>query len=179
MIAESTLTSVGSIFKPHGIKGEMSATLDYGLEPSDLRCIVLDIDGIYVPFFIESSRRRGTESWLLKIDGIDDEKQAAALANHEIYALKAELPEGDADDDSDVDGVYLYDLEGFRMLDGDTEVGTIDYVDDTTENILFGVKTADGKTVLVPFAEELITSIDPETRTIAMDLPEGIIDLNK
>lgn len=179
MIAKDSLVSVGTIFKPHGIKGELSATLDYGLEPDDMRCIVLDIDGIYVPFFIGSFRRRGPESWLIKIDGIDDEKSANAMANHEIYALRDELADGDENDDSEVDGIFLYDLEGYTLMDGDTVAGVIEDVDDSTVNILLSVRDADGRILLVPFAEELVTGISPETRTITMALPQGIIDLNK
>lgn len=176
MIKPETLTAIGSFFKPHGIKGELTATLDYELEPSELRCIVLEIDGIFVPFFIESSRSKGAHSWLIKLDGVDSEKSAAAFSNHEIYAVTAELPEGVADEDED--GFYLYDLEGYTLKEDETVVGTIDGVDDSTANILLIVKTPEGSTVYVPFAEEFLTDIDKENHIITMNLPEGLIDLN-
>ena len=59
MITPDILTSIGTFFKPHGIKGEISATLDYDIDPSELRCIVLEIDGIIVPFFVDSRRPKG------------------------------------------------------------------------------------------------------------------------
>ena len=176
MITRQNLTRIGSIFKPHGIKGELSVTIDYDVLPEDLRCIVLDIDGIYVPFFIESYRKRGTESYLVKIDGIEDEHAASVLANHDVFAISEELP---CEDDEDGEGVHLFDLEGYSLCtdDGKT-IGVIDYIDDSTANILFHVKNTSGILTYIPFAEEFITALDTDNKIIEMNLPEGLIDLN-
>lgn len=176
MITPDILTSIGTFFKPHGIKGEISATLDYAIDPSELRCIVLEIDGIFVPFFVDSSRPKGASLWLVKLDGVDSEKSASAFSNHEIYAITAELPEGLVDEGED--GLYLYDLEGYTLKEDENVIGTIDGVDDSTANILLIVKTPSGATVYVPFAEEFLTDIDKDNHTITMTLPEGLIDLN-
>ncbi len=176
MITRESVCPVGSLFKPHGIKGEMSATLDYDLEPTDLRCLILDIDGILVPFFVDSFRARGSSSWLLKIAGVDNEKDAAALINHEIYALRNELPD---DGSEEGDGVHLFDLVGYTLLDGDVTVGVIDDIDDSTVNILMDIVTPAGQHVLVPFAEDCITGLDTEKHIIEMELPEGLLDLNE
>ncbi len=176
MITPDILTSIGTFFKPHGIKGEISATLDYDIDPSELRCIVLEIDGIFVPFFVDSSRPKGASLWLVKLDGVDSEKSASAFSNHEIYAITAELPEGLVDEGED--GLYLYDLEGYTLKEDANVIGTIDGVDDSTANILLIVKTPAGGTVYVPFAEEFLTDIDKDNHTITMTLPEGLIDLN-
>ena len=50
--------------------------------------------------------------------------------------------------------------------------GTIDYVDDSTQNILFHVGNS-----LIPAAEAWITDINHKERTIRMALPEGLLDL--
>lgn len=176
MILESQLTSVGKLFKPHGIKGELNAELDYDLVPDDLRCLILEIDGIFTPFFIESSRSKGSDRWLLKLQGVDDERQAAPLVNHEIYALSDELP-FDAGDDGN--GIHLFDLIGFRLFDRDVEIGTVEDIDDATANLLLIVRTSLGKTVFVPFAEAFVDAISPSDKTIVMDIPDGILDLNK
>ncbi len=173
MILRDELTIIGSIFKPHGIKGELSASFDIDMLPDEFRCIVLDIDGILVPFFIESYRLRGAESVLLKIDGINNEKDAAKLANHDIYVLTNELP------DEDDDGVHLFDLEGYILQCNGETIGEIEEIDDSTANILMIVKNADDKTVLVPFVEELIIGLDTEEKIIDMDLPEGLLGLNE
>lgn len=174
MIRRSDISPIGRIFKTHGVKGEMSVALE--VEPAALRCIVLDIDGIYVPFFIESSRSRGAESWLIKIDGLDTADQAATLTNKIIYGIAAELPGDDYADDSDE--VALEDLIGFDLYDGDNLVGKIDDIDDSTDNILFIVDTADNRSVYIPFSDELLVDYDLDTRCITLDLPQGLLDLN-
>ena len=174
MIKADQLTSIGKVFKPHGIKGELNSMFDYDIDPSELRCIIIEQDGIFVPFFLEGVRSKGTDSWLIKVEGISDEKQASALVNHEIFGLTAELPF----DEEDSDGVHLHDLVGYELWNGDAPLGTIARIDDSTANILMLVEAADGRTVFVPFAEEFITALDTEGRIIKMDLPDGITDLN-
>ena len=91
MISRSETSVIGRIIKTHGINGEVVVNIDCDIDVAELSCIILDIDGILVPFFTESTRQRSTESILLKIDGIDNEIQAAEIVNHDIYAKKDEL----------------------------------------------------------------------------------------
>ena len=176
MITLDQLTEVGQLFKPHGIKGEMSAELDYDLAPADVRCFLIDRDGIFVPFFVAESRKRGGDSWLIRLDGVNNENEAAKFTNATLYALTAELPAEIVEDDAD--GVHLYDLVDYELFNDDAPIGRITAIDDSTANILFSVETASGDTVLVPFAEELVTGLDPVRHIITLSLPEGIIDLN-
>lgn len=176
MIRRRDLLRVGETLKPHGIKGELSVDLDEGLAPDDLRCFILDIDGIFVPFFAVSTRPRGGALWLVRFDGVDNETEAAALAHHDIYALRDELPDS-CDDDSDE--ISLYDLEGFTLADSSgATVGVIDSIDDSTANVLLTVEMPGGRCVLIPFAEELVAGLDVDRRVIEMDIPDGLVDLN-
>ena len=175
LIRKEDITEIGAFYKPHGIKGEITAGFDYDLDPMELRCIIVEIDGIFVPFFIDSCRPKGRDSFLIKLHGIDDETEASGMAKRPIYGVTAEL---DLDDDPS-DGMYLYDMIGFTMYDGDKSVGTITGIEDSTENILFIVEPAEGaKPVYVPFVDDWIESFDPEEKTIKMHLPEGIVTLN-
>jgi ribosomal 30S subunit maturation factor RimM len=45
--------------------------------------------------------------------------------------------------------------------------------------LLLVVKRADGRTFELPFAADLCTEIDLETKRIVVDLPEGLDDLDK
>ena len=68
---------------------------------------------------------------------------------------------------------------GYTLVDATTGrvVGEIESVDDSTMNLLFQVRTADGDEVLVPAPEELIRNIDTEERRMELELPEGLLDL--
>lgn len=78
MIKASELTAIGAIIKPHGVKGEMVINLrDDRIDIERTECIVMDIDGIYVPFFIENVRQKGRESYIIAIEGITSDTAAA------------------------------------------------------------------------------------------------------
>lgn len=175
MITDKEIRPIGHIVKPHGINGEVAATIDCNIDLADLRCIVLKIDGINVPFFLSSVRPRGSEAMLLTVDGIADERQANEICNLDIYALASDLRH---DDDSDDDGFYISDLVGFTLKNSDgTTVGIIDDFDDSTANILLLVKNDREVTNYIPMAENLISDFDPENKTITLNLPAGILDL--
>ena len=72
MIEEKDIVQAGKFLKPHGLKGELNAVLDYDAEilEEDYPLIV-DMDGIYVPFYAESVRPKGHFSSLVKLEGID------------------------------------------------------------------------------------------------------------
>lgn len=178
MITDKQITEIGRFGQPHGIKGEINALIDDGVELEELSCIVLDMDGIFVPFFMSGVRRRGTMSYLVSIDGITDERKAAELTNKTIYALADEIGSSD-DTENGEDGFYAEDLIGYTLLTttGDFR-GTIDDIDDSTDNLLFIVTTADSdKRFLIPVADEFITGIDVEGRSVTVELPTGLLDL--
>lgn len=181
MIRDEELTLIGRFNKPHGINGEISAGLFYdSLDPEALRCIVVKIEAINVPFFISSSRPKGRESFLFSLDGYEDEKSVAMFSNRDFYALSAELKEAlDADElEEDSDGLYAADLEGFTLLNPQgAMLGTITGIEDSTANVLFIVERPDESIIYVPVADEFINSIDSESRNIVMNLPQGLLEL--
>lgn len=178
MILPTELTPFGSILKTHGLRGEIVVELDRNDCPADaLRHVVLRIDGIYVPFRIASVRSRGTGAVLLTLDGVDSAEAAAEYVGGDVYALRRELPEAEAGDGDDDEGIYAEDLEGFSlMLPCGATVGTIVRVDTSTANTLLCVGTPDGRELLVPLAEDWICDINPEARTIAMDVPPALLE---
>lgn len=175
MITDDEIILAGKFNKPHGINGEIAATLDIDPDLAGVKCVVTDIDGIYVPFFIENVRPKSTDTVLLSIAGIDNETKAAALSNHPIYLLRDDV---DDIDDGDEDGFYAKDLIGYTIVDDRREaVGKITDYNDSTENVLFVVNTNDGNEIFIPVADELIEEINTEKKIIYMSLPEGITQL--
>ena len=103
MITAQEISPIGFLGKTHGVNGEINLITDVDVDIEELSCIVLDIDGINVPFFFDSIRPRGTESYLVMIDGVDSEAKAAMLVNKKVYALNDEVAIDEAGDD---DGFY-------------------------------------------------------------------------
>jgi len=177
MILRTDITEAGVFNKPHGINGEISATLNFDIDLTKVKCIILDVEGIFVPFFIVSVRPKTSETYLITIDGIDSEQKARTLTGQTFYLPDSDIPE--PDDDDGEDRLYLSDLIGFTLTD--SEAGTVgeitDYNDDTS-NMLLIVTTPDGEEVYIPVADEYIDEVDSDSRTLHTTLPSGIIDLN-
>ena len=74
---------------------------------------------------------------------------------------------------------YRHDLVGCRVVTtGGRVVGTVKAVEGALEHSRLVVDAPEGE-VLVPLAQEICVRIDPEGREIAIDPPEGLIDLNR
>lgn len=179
MIARSELSRIGAFLKPHGVKGELNAVVDGGGDVLDrLRCIFVEIEGLMVPFFIAGHRSRGSQAELISLDDVDSEPKARQFAGKDIYALREEAAAGDDDADTDAgEGFYLDDLEGFAVVADGEPIGRVAGFDDSTANVLMFVDDADGRRRILPVADEFFDSVDPETKTIYLTLPEGILDL--
>ena len=177
MITRDELIAIGRYNKPHGVAGEISATIDVDLDTlQGLSCLVTDIDGIFVPFFVNTIRPKSVDTVLLTIDGIENEKEAARLVNRDIYALKRDYQQESID--ADADGYPLDFFIGFELRDSDgSRVGEITDVDEQTENAIF-VVDRDGSEIMVPATDDLIVEFDVDNKLMVMDLPEGLLDLN-
>lgn len=179
MIKEEEITSVGKLLKTHALKGELNMLLD--IDPGYLEegnPAILDIDGIYVPFYAESVRTKGSFSYLVKFEGIDSEIEAKKLVNKTVYALRNKLKEYMLENYDEEYALYD-DLVGYTIEDIDNGViGKVVEIDTNTENELFIVETPDGNTVYIPLTEDFIEKMDEDNKTITMRLPEGLLDLN-
>ena len=91
MITPDSIIRIGQLVKPHGIKGEITATLDYDIDLDLLSCIVIEIDGIYVPFFIAGVRPKSTENVILKLDDIDHETAVKELCGKDYFAMRNDV----------------------------------------------------------------------------------------
>lgn len=177
MIRREELIAIGHYNKPHGVSGEISATVDVDIDVlQSLTCLVSEIDGIFVPFFINSCRPKTAETVLLTIDGIGNEQEATRLVNHDIFALKRDYSQSSVE--ADADGYPLDYFIGFELQDSDgTRVGEIADVDEQTENAIFIINRNDTE-LMVPASDDLIVEFDIDKKVMVMDLPQGLIDLN-
>ncbi len=168
MIKNEEVYKIGRLGKSHGIKGEISFQFDDDVfDRVDADYLVLEIDGILVPFFMEEYRFRSDSLALVKFCNIDTQERASELTGCDVY-----FPRDLADED---DTPTLASLVGFDLIEASNnkKVGTIASIDDSTANILFELE--DGR--LIPATDDLITDINTKDRTIKMEIPEGLLEL--
>lgn len=171
MIKKEEVFKIGIINKPHGVKGEVSFTFtdDIFDRVEDCDYLVLLLDGILVPFFIEEYRFRSDNVALVKFEGIDSTEKARALTNVEVY-----YPVKFMDDQEEISS-WNYFI-GFRVEDIHHGcLGTVVDVDDATMNVLFVIENGDEE-VLLPAHEEFILDIDRKKKILKVDIPDGLLD---
>ena len=169
MIKAEDVYKIGRIGKAHGIKGEVSLQFDDDIfDRVDADYLVLDVDGILVPFYMEEYRFRNDSVCLVKFSDIDTQQRAAELTGCDVYFPRALAEEAD-------EMPSLASLVGFDIVEakGNGRVGTIAAIDDQTANILFELE--DG--TLIPANDDLITDIDWEGKRITMNIPKGLLEL--
>lgn len=165
---------IGRLLKPHGVKGEIGAELFGDLDLKELRCVIVNEEGIYVPFFIESYRPKSKDTYLIKFDHLDSDLDVAVLSLKEMYALKDDVQE----EDENEEGFYVGDLIGYTAVNSDGSViGSIDDINEDTENTLFIITDPSNRSLLVPAVAEFISGVDIDKKIVELDLPEGLFDL--
>lgn len=176
MIRKEEVYKIGKIGKPHGVKGELTLFFDDDVfDRVDAEYLVLCIDGILVPFYMDDWRFKTGETALVKFCDIDTKEAASELTGCEVYFPKHLSDRGD-------DELTWDEINGFSVVDSNEDnmvVGKIVSVDESTVNILLEVETPSGSIVLVPANEDMIRDVDSEAKQITVALPEGVIDLNK
>ena len=158
---------IGKIGKPHGVKGEVSFHFsDDVFDRTDAEYLMLCIDGLLVPFFMEEYRFRSDETALVKFCDIETQERAAELTGCEVF-FSREMS------DSDNENVSWAEIVGFMLKDKATgnDIGRIASVDDTTVNILFELE--DG--TLIPASDELISNININKKELEKYSPKNTI----
>ncbi len=148
---------VGTIGKPHGIRGELRAyptgpTLDSLARGA--RVMLTAPAGERV-LTIEALRDAGSHR-LIRFREITDRDGAAAVVGATLVVDAVDL--ADLGDD---DEYYVRDLIGCRVIDeDDTPIGTVREVHDGAANPAVEVDLAGGESLLLPFTHDAVANVD-------------------
>lgn len=167
---------LGSIGKPHGLKGFVVAFLDVD-DPQayrKLKSVLLEMPsapGKLVSYDVEKLQPQSNERALLKLKGIDRIEEAEPLRNAKLYRPLQELPTLDADQ------FYFHDVIGYTVLD--EKLGTLGIVETFYELPQQDVLAMcyKGQEVLIPVVDELVSHADQATKTLHVTLPDGLLDV--
>jgi 16S rRNA processing protein RimM len=174
----SDLIPIGYITGAFGLGGAChfktlnsnSETLDAGLE------VYLTFATGIKPKSPRSAIVEGLEQGgdIVYFEGVHDRDAALALKGATVNARRAHLPElGQGE-------LYLVDLIGFaaKTLSGEL-IGTVEGFSTNSAQPLAHIKREDKATALVPFVEPVLAQIDAANRTVVLDVPEGLLDVEK
>ena len=166
MTPTANLQKIAKVLKSNGTDGELLISF-FAMDPEDLEItepVFILFDGLPVPFFVQSLRRRGQNKALVHLNGIFDLKDCEEVCGKDIYLpADAEAAYGEGD--------FSF-LVGWELCDAGKSLGRIaDFVDIPGNPCL---ELEDGR--LVPLHEDFITAVDEDSAVVEMELPSGLLD---
>ncbi|NDW09309.1 ribosome maturation factor RimM [Dysgonomonas sp. 520] len=173
MIHSEEVFKIGKFVKPHGIKGEIAMHFDNDIfDRTDCPYLVCLIDGIFVPFFIDEYRFKGSETALFLLSDINSEEKAKRLSGKEVYFPRKYYE----NEEENVDYSWNYFI-GFTVEDKKLgKLGSIVAVDDSTLNTLFMIEPeGEDESIIIPATEDFVAGVDDKKKILYVELPEGLI----
>lgn len=172
-----SLVGVGVLRRSHGVRGEASVELltDSVDRLEELgRVFLVDPERKKVVASAVKAVRPHKDRALVLLDGIDSPEKVSLFRDWTI-----EVPENEARQ-LDENEYFLHDLVGLEVVDGRGE--TLGRVIETLEGVaqlLLRVEAPSGHRFEVPFVDALCPEVDLEARRLTVDLPEGLVELNR
>ena len=169
--------AVARVVRPQGRRGEVLAEplTDSSLRFQGLLRVFLEIPGKPPQSIRVENVWSHKGRVVIKFSGVDSIASASRLKGRHVLILAEErmaLPPNH---------YYLWELQGCRVvterLGRRVEVGTVTGIEPTGGVDVLHVVTSRGE-VLVPLAQAICTKIDTQTKTILIDPPEDLLDLN-
>lgn len=178
MICDDEVFRIGHITRLRGLRGEVEMVFtDDCFDSGSAEYLVLDMDGILVPFFWEEYRFKNNDTAIIKFEGINSAEKARHITGRDVLYPKKHLARQQNEEDAELSSYKA--LTGFHVCDERGEpIGTVTAVDDSSQNILLTLQRPDGTETMIPFHNDFLLHFDLYERTLQLCLPEGIISLN-
>jgi 16S rRNA processing protein RimM len=163
----------GKVVKLSGSTGELVCSLDteYFTGKKKLESVFIQINGNLIPFFIDNFQLKGRNQALIKFLDLNSTEEMTPLTNCLIFLPNTLKPKTRKSKNLDVD------LTGYNVKDEvHGVIGTVAGILEMPMQELLDIEF-DGKQILVPLVDEIVTGIDPQNKTVFIKAPEGLIDL--
>ena len=168
----SKLIEIGRIKKSHGKDGKLIIPLDVDLEHQDISFIIVEINKRLIPFFIEKYSLK-QDILEAKLEDVNSPEEARKLFGNYAFIESDDVLENTNPD------LSFRELIGYSVsITEQDEMGIIEDILDRSDQPLFKIIFKNNE-VLIPAVMEFIESFDRDNKTIQLNLPPGLIDLNK
>jgi len=164
----------GKIVKSFGIKGELMIALNLPWESlsGKVDFLWIDLNNRLIPFYIIEITGEGKNAWV-SLEDICNPETAKPLIKRDVYLSIDKIPRQFRK--SINPGI----ITGYMV--NDITYGEIGLVKDVITGTVQDIMLISGKTheIMIPVAEDIILGMDNKKKTITINAPEGLIDLNK
>lgn len=165
---------VGKVMDAHGIRGDIYCLLFSGDASwaEDLLHLNLHQNNQNRQFEIKKIKpfKKG---FIATLKEVSDRNRAEALKGAEIWVDESLFVAEPGE------SLYLREVMGFQVYGVASKlIGTVESFSTNGSQDLLVVRSADDRTVEIPFVQDFVTDIDYEKKQIHMDLPEGLLEIN-
>jgi 16S rRNA processing protein RimM len=164
--------TIAHITRPQGLRGHVRIRIDFDdpdlFEPGRETLLVLENRSETTT--IESCRLQHGR-WVAKFETIRSIDDAENWIGASVCIPRGALS-------GTGEGEYFsFDLEGCTVYAGDQAIGIVEEVLDVGGGTMLRLDRS-GSEVLVPFVKEYLRDVNTRAKRIAVELPEGLADLN-
>jgi 16S rRNA processing protein RimM len=164
---------LGKIAKTHGHEGEVILRLENTFKNNipELDWVFLLIEGKPVPFLLSDYEYSGAGILIAKFEGYNSSDVIKEITGCEVFL------ETDRYKKYSVENIS--GLQGFRFYDKKNKItGTVKEIIENPGQLLLNIITEKNNSILIPFHPDLIISLDEANKTIRMDIPDGLAEIN-
>lgn len=168
---DAPFVPVGRVVKPHGVQGEVSVAFAFGppfeLKPGSTVWAVPPSPG--AGSLTVEQVRPGPKGPLVKLSGIDDRTGADLMRGRTLLVHRDSLPAGLDSEEPDLTGADVHDEEKGLL-------GRIEETLMTGANDVWIVRGERFGEVLIPVIDDVVLSVDHESRMVRVRLLPGLIE---
>ena len=165
---------LGKITKPFSFKGEVVLWMDVDdAKPyQNVSTLWIPQQNILVPYAVVSLKPN-RDRFVVRLADVNTEAQAKDLAGKDVWLPLSEmapLPDGK---------FYFHEVQGWQAIDraSNETVGTILHVVDQGAYPMLEVDFGEGQTGFIPLPDHVDVTVNRETQSLTLDLPEGLLDV--
>ena len=163
---------LGKITKKYSFKGEVLIKIDGNLSQDyfNLKNILIENEKKLVPFFIKNIKLHKPDILRVKFEDIDSEELANKILRKDVYLPLSILPPLIGKK------FYFHEVIGFKAFNNDKIIGIIKNINDQSPQAIFEIKNND-RIILIPVHDDFIIKINRKEKSIKLNIPNGLLDL--
>lgn len=159
------MLAVAKIIKSFGTDGGLLLSSSVDLESLDFKePVFITFDGLQVPFFILDFTPKGSRA-VVHLNDVHNLTDAEELVGRTVYA------DVELEDDDELD------FTGWVIFDRGRRIGVCTGLEDIPGNPCLEVQvegSSESAGVLIPLHEDFIVEVDEGSRTLSLNLPDGL-----
>jgi 16S rRNA processing protein RimM len=165
-------TFLGTIVKTRGTSGDLIIRSKKKIVQikNNWESVMVEIDGLMVPFFISGWNISGSNEILVTVEDIDIPEKAEKFSGRKVYINKSVIVFSPHEFHPD-------EVNGYLVIDINAgEIGRINGIDEIPGNPLFRLEYH-GREILIPIHQDLIIEVNEKKKIVRVNLPAGFLEI--